>query len=89
MRTYTSNPSSRYGERLVLNAHCIDFVYGGAYAWAYLAMAGVADPDILSILRTPFDRWDAASPDIATAAQRAMHSVGIRRPLDAYIAAMS
>lgn len=84
----TSNPSSRYGERLVLNAHCIDFVYGGAYAWAYLAMSGVADPDILSILRTPFDRWHAATPDIATAAHRAMHTVGIQRPVHAYICTM-
>jgi hypothetical protein len=84
MRTATSPPAARYGEQLVLNAHCIDFVYGGVYAWAYLAMAGVSDPDIIVILRTPFDSWRSAHPDIATIAHRAMDSIGIQRPIDAY-----
>lgn len=69
---------------IILNAHCIDFVYGGVYAWAYLAMAGVADQDIMVILRTPFERWGDAVPNIAEVAQRAMRTVGIQRPVEAY-----
>jgi hypothetical protein len=84
MRTSTFPPASRFGEQLVLNAHCIDFVYGGVYAWAYLAMAGVPDPDIVVILRTPFERWGAAEPNIADVAHRAMRALGIQRPVEAY-----
>lgn len=76
MRTPTSS--------IILNAHCIDFVYGGVYAWAYLAMAGVADPEIIAILRTPFDRWGDAHPSIADVAERAMRTVGIQRPVEVY-----
>lgn len=76
-------------EQLVLNAHCIDFVYGGVYAWAYLATAGVADPDIIVILRTPFDRWHAAEPDIASTARRAMDSIGMQRPIEILDGTMS
>lgn len=88
MRTTTSPPDSRHSAQLILNAHCIDFVYGGVYAWAYLAMAGVSDHDIIVILRTPFDSWHTAEPDIATIAQRAMHAIGIQRPVDAYVCTM-
>jgi len=84
MRTPTFSPASRFGKQLVLNAHCIDFVYGGVYAWAYLAMAGVPDPDIIVILRTPFDGWATAEPTIADVAHRAMHKMGIQRPVEAY-----
>jgi len=84
MRTSTYSPASRFGEQLILNAHCIDFVYGGVYAWAYLAMAGVADPDIIVILRTPFGGWDRAEPNIADVAHRAMRRMGIQRPVKAY-----
>ncbi|KQZ30270.1 hypothetical protein [Duganella sp. Root1480D1] len=69
---------------LILNAHCIDFVYGGVYAWAYLATAGIADPDIIAILSTPFNRWAEATPNIADVAHRAMRTVGIQRPVEAY-----
>ena len=69
---------------LILNAHCIDFVYGGVYAWAYLAAAGVADHDIIVIMRTPFERWGDATPTIADVAQRAMRTLGIQRPVEAY-----
>lgn len=84
MRTPTAPPHARLGDQVVLNAHCIDFVYGGVYAWAYLAMAGVAEPDILVILRTPFDRWGAATPSIAAVAQRALCTIGMHRPVEAY-----
>lgn len=78
----------RHDESLLLNAYCIDFVYGGVYAWVYLAMAGLADTDIIVILRTPFEGWDAAEPDIATVAHRAMQSIGIQRPVQAHICTM-
>lgn len=77
-------PASRFDEQLVLNAHCIDFVYGGVYAWAYLATAGVSDPDIIVILRTPFEGWADARPNIADVAHRAMRNLGIQRPVEAY-----
>ena len=89
MRTPDCPPRSRFGEQIVLNAHCIDFVYGGVYAWAYLAMAGVAEPDILVILRTPYDSWGSATPSIAAVAQRAMHAMGMHRPVEAYTMAMT
>jgi hypothetical protein len=88
MRTPTSSFIARFGEQTVLNAHCIDFVYGGVYAWAYLAMAGIPDRDIMVILRTPFDRWHCAEPDIAAVAHGAMCSMGIQRPSNAHICTM-
>lgn len=84
MRTTKYLPPADFGEQIVLDAHCIDFVYGGVYAWAYLAMAGVPEPDIVSILRTPFDRWASAKPSIAAVAQRAMRTMGMHRPVEAY-----
>lgn len=84
MRMLTSSPAVCFDQQLVLNAHCIDFVYGGVYAWTYLASAGVSDPDIIVILRTPFEGWGAAQPSIAEVAQRAMRQLGIQRPIAAY-----
>jgi len=89
MRTPTFSRDGRFGKQLILNAHCIDFVYGGVYAWAYLATAGVSDRDIMSIMRTPFDRWGDAAPSVAEVARRAMHTMGIQRPVEAYNCTMT
>jgi hypothetical protein len=89
MRAPSFSNNGRFGKQLVLNAHCIDFVYGGVYAWAYLATAGVSDRDIIVIMRTPFDRWADAAPNVAEVARRAMQAMGIQRPVEAYNCTMT
>lgn len=70
---------SRYRDELLINALCIDFVHGGAYAWTYLAIAGVPDRDILRILALPAEAWCYLVPNAEAAARSAMRAVGMHR----------
>lgn len=51
---HTQNSTS---EQLSLDAHCIDFAFGGAYTWSFLANTGLSDHQILAILASPIESW--------------------------------
>lgn len=70
----------RYPDALILDAFFVDFVFGGAYAWAYLAKCAVEEADIQTILRTPIRDWSVPQCDIARAAEDALAKVGLRCP---------
>lgn len=70
--------ASLYRDQLELNAHCIDFVHGGVYAWTYLSQAGVPDADILRILNAPAASWCFKVRNIEATARAALKAAGMR-----------
>lgn len=67
-------------EQLLLNAYSIEFVHGGAYAWAYLALSGFPDQEILRILNAPPNIWCHRVKDVEATARSAMNAIGMRCP---------
>lgn len=71
---------ARYVEPVIVNALCIDFIYGGAYAWAYLARQHVDEDDIWTMLRSPGRHWQLPELDVEQTADIALASAGLQHP---------
>ena len=72
-------PVTPHSEQLLLNAYSIDFVHGGAFAWAYLAFLGVSDREIQRILNAPPHTWCHRVQDVEATARSAMTAIGMYR----------
>lgn len=71
---------ARYGEPVIVNALCVDFIYGGAYAWVYLARHHVDEEHIWTMLHSPGRRWESPELDVEQTADIALASVGLQHP---------
>jgi hypothetical protein len=76
MRPPTSEPVSDR-ERVLLDAYCIDFVFGGVYAWTFLAEAGFSDDLILAVLSAPIESWCHRVGNMELRARRALDGTGV------------
>lgn len=66
-----------YDDHWLLNAFCIDIVYGAAFAWAYLLKCGLPYDHVQAILHTATESWDFEVQDILLTADSAMATAGL------------